>query len=198
MEWAGKRLAAVNGTATTEYQHPQHPASILRALASRSRVLDARLLGNARSVEVTAFDPSTGQIRDRISETRAAGIKQFVRRNRFASFAFRIIADRETAGSITSALGWSGCYETVKGPGSVLTREVLAVPREAICFRVEDGEVCTWPGVTVTFPRDDYGRATVRDAPVILFELATPTTGSPIQRGLLRNAQLQLQFEEAV
>jgi hypothetical protein len=174
MKWAGKQIAAMNGTANEEYQDSPHPSRILRALASRSRVLDAGLLTDAGSVEVTAFDPSTGQMRDRISETRAAGIKRFVLRNRLATFALRIIADRETAGSITNALGMSTCYETVKGPRSVLTRELLAVPREATCFRADDGDVYGWPGVTVAFPRDDWGRSTIRDALVILFEPARP------------------------
>jgi hypothetical protein len=122
----------------------------VRLLRDRSVELNGKLLGKARHIEITAFEPHTGRLLDRCNSTRLADLKGVVRGNRRAGFVLRISSDPGTAGPIRAALESPDYFE------SVPKRTRLALVADA------------WLGVSVVWPQDAAGRATIRDCFVVL------------------------------
>jgi hypothetical protein len=174
------------------YNNPREITTLCRGLAARSHVLDAAPLRHAREVELSAYAPRSGELRDRCIERRWATLKRFVRRNRTCRFTLRVVGDREAADPILTALGPASYYQDVIQPSNVFISELPARVAEPVYFRCPDAEIFAWPGVTVRFPRDKWRRATVRDALVVLVVPHGDPAASFPSRRAGRTKQLQL------
>ncbi len=159
-----------NGQPKEDYANPRNIASVVRQLRAQSGELDAALLRPCREVELSAFDSRTGTLMDRMTGGNTAAMKAFVLRNRSCRFSMRVVADRAEAGPILKALGFPSYTEDVKGSATVFVKELPAQVPEPVCFHCHDAEVYAWPGVAVRFPRDQWRRAAIRDAVVILVQ----------------------------
>ena len=136
----------------------------VRLLRDRSVELNGKLLGKARHIEITAFEPHTGRLLDRCNSTRLADLKGVVRGNRRAGFVLRISSDPGTAGPIRAALESPDYFESVPKR----TRLALVADDGRECHFMATGEVYAWLGVSVVWPQDAAGRATIRDCFVVL------------------------------
>ena len=142
----------------------------VRILDSRSRILDAKLLAEAREIELSADYVSIGKDTDRINTAVPKDLKSFVRRNRGARFTLRICTRRDSTKPIHDALGEPGYAEAFARPTRVRLG-ALGGGSIRIAFFIAKGSVSAWLGVTVRFPRDPNGSAVIRDAFIILDEV---------------------------
>ncbi len=177
------------------YTNSPEFAKAFRSLQGRSGVLDAGLLRSCRELELTAFNRHSDRLEDRCFECRLATLKHFVKRHHTAKFTLRVVADLDTARLICGVLGLPVCYQDVKQPATVLLKEFPTRVPEPVCFRCTDAEVYVWAGVIIRFPRDEWQRATIRDALVVLVApCADPLCLSPARKRT-QSRQLQLGFE---
>lgn len=153
-----------------DYITPDEFARFIRQASRGSRQLDGAVLAKADGVELTATDARTGTLRDRAFHSHVPSLKRFIRRNRNAEFTLAIHALGTVARQLRSALGAPDFYKRVEGREVMDIREcpVEVGGREAIFLA--DGQVNAWTAVTIRWPRDPEGRATLRDTLVILIE----------------------------
>ena len=141
-------------------------AEKLRALRAGTRRLPGKLICKADQVELTAHEG--GAVADRAFDTSAAPLKKFIRRNRGGDFTIRMQASGAVVDQIRQALGAEDFYRRTTGQQRLDLRElpIDVGGREAIFLA--KGDVSVWRGVTVRWPRDPAGKATLRGALVIL------------------------------
>jgi len=151
---------------------PSSPGNVVaakvRALQAGTRRLPAKLICKAAEVELTAHEGRAGAVADRAFDTNGAVLKKFIRKNRDADFTLRMRASGGVADQIRQALGAEDFYRRTTAGEQLDLREfpMDVGGRESIFLA--NGDVSVWRGVTVRWPRDPAGKATLRGALVIL------------------------------
>jgi hypothetical protein len=145
-----------------------NPTKLLRALTSRSCILDAGLLRGAENIEITAAEPRTGVVLNSICTRRLLVAQNFIRRNRRALFTLHVSCAPVIAERVQVVLGGPALYDSTASDGRfhISYPAPCAAMREIVRF--PHSLICAWCGVTVRFPRDPYGRATIRDAVIVV------------------------------
>ena len=155
--------------------HLKHPrlatdsdAAKVRSLQTGTRLLPGKLICKACEVELTAHQGRAGALADRAFDTNATVLKKFIRKNRDADFTLRMRASGGVADHIRQALGAEDFYRRTTGQQRFDLRELPIDVGGRKAIFLADGDVSVWRGVTVQWPRDPAGRATLRGALVIL------------------------------
>jgi hypothetical protein len=162
----------------TSYHIPPETARALHRLKDGARLLDAGILPRTDAVEILAFDPSTGDLRDSATHTRWAAAKRFVLRNWGCAFSLRICAGGSVVEEIRATLGMADWFEAVSGAAVGEARDPLGARPAAQRFRVEAADVWIWVGVTIHFPGGRLRHVVLRDVRVVLVE---PRPRTPAQ-----------------
>ena len=150
--------------------------------ARRSRTLHAAALRGAEMIEVTAIDRGTGALRDRMWTRRLKGAKQFLHRNREALFEAQLWAGPTTARRIFAALGEPDAYDSTYSRRRLYLLYQLASMTKRVAMVAPQEGTYAWRGVTLSFPRDASGRATIGGAVVILV-VRSPVHPSEVPNG---------------
>jgi hypothetical protein len=141
---------------------------IVSCPARVSRTLDADALRAAEWIEVSAFRRRTQEPLDYKWTRRLEEVKKFFRRHCQAFCELRISGGPATARRILAALGEPDAYDSDHSRAGLYFRYHLAnITKRAAIVAPAEGTYA-WRRVTVSFPRDPGGRATIRNAVVIL------------------------------
>jgi hypothetical protein len=161
---------------TQEYQAFPSIVKSIRRLRSGDRILSAGIFARADAVETLIFDPASDLLRDSATHTRWVAVKRLVIRYWPCRLALLIRARRSVGKEISAALGPPDYYEVISGGVEREVREGAGELALAQRFRVEDGDVAVWSGVTLRFPGGRLRRVVVPGVRVTLIEprLRTP------------------------
>jgi hypothetical protein len=156
----------------------EHTRETVSHLARASRTLHAAALRGAEIIEVTAIDSRSGALRDSMWTRHPKEVKKFVRSNREAFFELRVAAGQATARRVLAALGAPDVCDSMHSRARLYLLYRFASTAKRVAIVAPQEGTYAWRPVSLIFPRDPSGRATIRGAVVIL-TVRTAVTNSP-------------------
>ena len=138
-------------------------------LIARSQNLDVTAVKSAAEIRLEAMDPRTGRIADSTTSTSWNDIKAVRRTNPHCVFALRIVGDTDEIRTAREQMGEPG-YSGLLAEGFSMQLFGTGGGRFRQMHFMTPGQVFAWFGITVLFPRDPNGSATIRDALVVVVE----------------------------